>query len=175
METAETLVDKVELPRDASIAGLYPGNNLADAFAVRLPADVALEPEALARFLFDGQPRWIDCLLRVRDCMVAVFGLKTARQLRDAARQAPAQQVGIFKIYSRAAREIVLGEDDKHLDFRIALLCREEPQGTLLVVCTVVHCHNRLGRAYIALIAPFHRMVVRATLRRAAQVGWRAA
>jgi Protein of unknown function (DUF2867) len=40
------------------------------------------------------------------------------------------------------------------------------------VVSTVVHCHNRLGRTYITLIAPFHRRVVEAGLRRAARLGW---
>jgi hypothetical protein len=35
-----------------------------------------------------------------------------------------------------------------------------------------VHCHNRLGRFYIFVIAPFHRLVVKASLRRAAALGW---
>jgi hypothetical protein len=35
-----------------------------------------------------------------------------------------------------------------------------------LVVTTVVHCHNRLGRAYLAAIAPFHRTILRANLHR---------
>jgi hypothetical protein len=33
-----------------------------------------------------------------------------------------------------------------------------------------VHCHNRLGRTYLAVIAPFHRVIVRATLERAVRV-----
>ena len=36
----------------------------------------------------------------------------------------------------------------------------------------VVHCHNLLGRVYILVIAPFHGQVVKASLRRAARVGW---
>src|SRR5262249_55572186 len=44
--------------------------------------------------------------------------------------------------------------------------------GGQLTVSTVVHCHNLLGRAYIMVIAPFHHLVVRASLRRAARVGW---
>ena len=37
-----------------------------------------------------------------------------------------------------------------------------------LVATTVVHCHNRLGHAYLTAIRPFHRLVVRSNLRRAA-------
>jgi Protein of unknown function (DUF2867) len=43
---------------------------------------------------------------------------------------------------------------------------------TSVVVSTVVHCHNLLGRLYIFVIAPFHRLVVKAGLRRAALLGW---
>ena len=39
--------------------------------------------------------------------------------------------------------------------------------GRELVVVTVVHCHNRLGRMYLAVIAPFHRTILRANLERA--------
>ncbi|HEV3177687.1 MAG TPA: DUF2867 domain-containing protein [Stellaceae bacterium] len=34
---------------------------------------------------------------------------------------------------------------------------------------TVVHCHNRLGRTYLAVIAPFHRAIAQANLERAAR------
>jgi hypothetical protein len=69
----------------------------------------------------------------------------------------------------------VLGEDDKHLDFRISVLCSAEAEpegGRQLVFSTVVQCHNRLGRAYIFVIAPFHRLVVKASLLSAARIGW---
>jgi hypothetical protein len=108
--------------------------------------------------------------MQVRDAIVACLGLKTARHLATLA-----DRVGIFKVYSTNQAEIVLGEDDKHLDFRISILCFEEAEtegSRQLVFSTVVQCHNRLGRAYIFVIAPFHRLVVRASLRRAARVGW---
>lgn len=41
--------------------------------------------------------------------------------------------------------------------------------GRELVVVTVVHCHNRLGRAYLALIAPFHRVIAQANLEQVAR------
>jgi hypothetical protein len=85
-------------------------------------------------------------------------------------------RVGIFKIYERGRNEVILGEDDKHLDFRLSVLyvpktaaAGSTPQ---LILSTVVHCHNLLGRTYIALIAPFHRLVAQSALRGAARVGW---
>jgi hypothetical protein len=42
--------------------------------------------------------------------------------------------------------------------------------GRQLVVVTVVHCHNWLGRTYLAVIRPFHRAIARANLEQAARV-----
>ncbi|WP_307719043.1 DUF2867 domain-containing protein [Massilia glaciei] len=113
-------------------------------------------------------------LTRVRDVIVAGFGLKTAKHLATLAKDAQSDRVGIFKIYSTNETEIVLGEDDKHLDFRVSVLCSYGPapeSGRQLTVSTVVHCHNLLGRTYLFIIAPFHRVVVKASLRHAARVG----
>jgi hypothetical protein len=66
---------------------------------------------------------------------------------------------------------LVVGEDDRHLDFRVAILLRAGAAARReFVAVTVVHCHNRLGRTYLAVIAPFHRVIVRATLERAVRV-----
>lgn len=159
---------EVALPAGSRINGFYTATNLADAFAIALPDGVLQNPEILARFLFAAQPAWIGHLMQLRDTLVAGFGLKTARQLTVAS----GRRVGIFRIYETHADEIILGEDDKHLDFRVSVLLRPGATSPQLVVSTVVQCHNLLGRAYITLIAPFHRRVVRAHLQRAALLGW---
>jgi hypothetical protein len=41
-------------------------------------------------------------------------------------------------------------------------------QPDLLIATTAVRCHNLLGRAYLWMITPFHHLVVRAKLGRAA-------
>ncbi len=38
---------------------------------------------------------------------------------------------------------------------------------------TAVRCHNLFGRVYLFVISPFHRLVVRSVLARAAGRGWR--
>lgn len=169
------LVTPVAIPSQSVVAGLYKSVNLADAFTIQLPLSASSDPDLLARFLLSHQPSWIGKLTNVRDAIVAVFGLKTAKHLATLPSDAKAKRIGIFKVYSTSETEIVLGEDDKHLDFRVSLLCttRSGPQlGRTLTVSTVVHCHNLLGRAYILVIAPFHRLVVKASLRRAAHIGW---
>jgi hypothetical protein len=169
------LATPVSLPAQSGVTHVYKSVSLADAFAIRLPLNASSDPELLARFIFSHQPSWIGKLTSVRDAIVACFGLKTARHLATLASDAKADRVGIFKVYSTNETEIVVGEDDKHLDFRVSVLCSSGPapeSSRQLTVSTVVHCHNLLGRAYILAIAPIHRIVVKASLRRAARIGW---
>jgi hypothetical protein len=175
MPVGFTFATPVALPAQSSVADIYKSVHLVDAFAIRLPMGTSSDPDVLARFIFSQQPSWIRRLTSVRDMIIAGFGLKTAKHLATLAGNAKAGRVGIFKIYSRNENEIVVGEDDKHLDFRVSVLCSgqatPETSGQL-TLSTVVHCHNLLGRTYILAIAPFHRIVIKASLRRAALVGW---
>jgi Protein of unknown function (DUF2867) len=114
-------------------------------------------------------------LTKLRDALVAGFGLKTTGQLTRLGANGSDKRVGFFKIYGTSEHEIVLGEDDKHLDFRVSVLCASDATSggeRRLVLSTVVRCHNRLGRVYLCCIAPFHRLIIRSTLRRAGRIGW---
>lgn len=172
------LATKVALSGDSAVTDLYPSTNLADAFAIPLPPTASTDPELLARFIFSHQPAWVGALMSVRDTIVTCFGLKTARELATLApvdQHGHAGRLGIFRIYSSNATEIIMGEDDKHLNFRLSVRCSAlvgAAGARQLTLSTVVQCHNLLGRTYIAVIAPFHRMVVKASLRRAARIGW---
>jgi hypothetical protein len=175
MPSELTLVKPVALPAQSAVAAVYEPMHLADAFAIQLPFGASSDPGVLARFMFAQQPSWVGWLMNVRDAIVGHLGLKTAKHLATLSSEAEAGRMGIFKVYSTSETEIVLGEDDRHLDFRVSALCTPglNPKlGSQLTVSTVVHCHNLLGRSYILVIAPFHRLVVKASLRRAAQIGW---
>lgn len=163
----------VPLPADVRVASLYNGAFLADAYAIDLPTDATQDITQLARFALERQAPWVDGLMGVRDAVMGTLGLKTASQLR--ANTTPATpRVGIFRIYETLADEIVLGEDDGHLDFRVSVHRRPASAGMppQLTTVTVVHCHNLLGRNYIRVIGPIHKRVVRSALDRAAQSGW---
>lgn len=111
--------------------------------------------------------------MKLRDALVAGFGLKTSKHLTSVGPEE--SRVGFFKIYSTDQAEIVLGEDDKHLDFRLSVSYSNTPSPLgkqRVIVSTVVRCHNLLGRTYIFLIAPFHRLIIQSCLSHAALSGW---
>lgn len=121
----------------------------------------------LATSTVGNPPAWQKALLAARDAMVTPFGLKTSGAV-GASRDSD-DRVDFFPVHWEGSDEIVLGEDDRHLDFRLSLLRRRSPAGMSLIATTVVHSHNALGCTYLTRIRPFHHLVVRANLARCAQ------
>lgn len=172
---ADVSASSIPVPEEAAIRAHFLRADLADAFSVRLPDDACRDPEVLARFMFGNQARWVKVLMRIRDGIMGALGVKTAKAMQPLPNEDAAKRVGFFRIYAKSPREIVLGEDDRHLDFRLSVLVRPvnaHPQRMEVIIATVVSCHNLLGRSYLAVIKPFHKLIVRATLNRAAKNGW---
>lgn len=158
----------IPMPSDSILAPLYRSADLLDAYAVQLPAGASDDLEMLARAGFERQAWWIRALTRVRDTIMATVGVKSSRAVGIAA-AARGPVIGFFPLRSKSAGELVMGEDDRHLDFRLAIQLRAGAAGGReLVLVTVVHCHNWLGRTYLAVITPFHRVIARASLEQAA-------
>ena len=162
-------IEQSNLPPTSRLSSSYAKADFADAFSVDLPGNASHDAQSLARHIFAKQPLWIAMLLNVRDMLVRPFGLKTAGELTQTA----GDRISLFRVFERHDDEIVLGEDDTHLDFRVSVLVQPSPQGQPRLILTTLVFYNRsLGRAYIKLIAPFHRAVVRASLDRAQRLGW---
>ncbi|TQV80416.1 DUF2867 domain-containing protein [Denitrobaculum tricleocarpae] len=122
----------------------------------------------IAQRIFTGLPGWIRALLATRDLGVKAFGLKSTAQLpTDNDRRSPVQvgePINFFCVRSITENEIILGEDDAHLDFKISVF-RESEDSKQISLATWVHTHNPLGRVYLRGIYRFHVMIVKSRLR----------
>lgn len=148
-------------PAPASAEEALPGATYRDAFALVLGERIGV-PEAAQRTL-GATPGWVKGLMNLRNALVAPFGLK------DGPRPEQQRRIGFFPILSENEHRMVLGLDDKHLDFRIVL--DVEPDGesaTRVTATTLVKTHNAFGRAYLATVMPFHRLIVPVMLNQAA-------
>jgi hypothetical protein len=138
---------------------LLAGAQFADAF--RLEVDgCTLDARQAAERMMGRAPRWIDALLTLRNILVAPFGLKTS----GVSAATPRDMIGIFPVISQTPDRLVAGFNDIHLDFRVVVDVATDGPGQQVTATTLVRTHNRLGRTYLAIILPFHRLVVRAML-----------
>lgn len=145
---------------DVTTGELLAGAQFSDAFSV-LIEDTALDARHAAEKMFARSPRWIERLLAVRNFLITPFGLKKPVSARTGA----SDTIGIFPVLSETPGRLVAGLNDKHLDFRVVVDVVTSGHGQRVTATTLVLTHNWLGRVYLAVIMPFHRLVVRALLR----------
>jgi hypothetical protein len=142
-------------------AALLTGAQFSDAFSVTVDG-AAFDARRAAERMLGRSPRWIDALMGLRDFLVTPFGLKRSPEARTD------DTIGIFPVLSDTPNRLVAGFNDSHLDFRVVVDVAASGQGQRVTATTLVLTHNLLGRAYLAIIMPFHRLVVRAMLRQVA-------
>ncbi len=151
-------------PLDALAARALPKVDYLDVHTAAVDSTASVE--SVARQVFGGRPLR---LMRLRDTLVGPLGLKTSGPERPGElRFLPGERLGLFTLYERTPRSLLLGADDRHLDFRVCLSVPGDGHATLT---TLVRFHNGWGRAYFFFIRPFHALVARRLLRRAAPRG----
>jgi hypothetical protein len=151
-------------PVEPTTLRLLAGTHMSDAYCLTVD-DKSIDATIAAQRVFSSMPWWVRALVALRDRLVAPFGLKTSRPNHPAA----PRRIGVFPVIAEAADRVLLGLDDKHLDFRIVVDVM--PVGTgrwQITTTTLVRTHNLLGRAYLAAVLPFHRVIVPAMLAHAA-------
>jgi len=123
----------------------------------------------LGKSFFMGGPKWVEKLFTFRNKIVGVLGLKTNGQIKDRAQLLnnftceKGEQLGLFKVFDRTMNEVILGEDDKHLNFRVSLFLDQEATDLAkkkLTVSTTVTFNNWFGRLYFIPVRPFHKIIV---------------
>jgi hypothetical protein len=101
-------------------------------------------------------PRWVVLLLKLRNSIVRIFGLKTDKKQEE--------QDGFFTLIEKNENEIVADETDKHLDFRVSVM-KNETENTISLT-TIVHFNNVWGRIYFFPVKPFHKIIIKTLLRK---------
>jgi hypothetical protein len=132
-----------------------PRPDLADAYVARIPPGAVTDPQAWADAIFRDPPAAVTALLRLRNTLVAPFGIERGDQTA-------------FDTVDHTDREVLLGTDAGHLDFRASILVEPGDDDLKVTLSTHATAHNRTGRLYLALVRLFHPPIVRAMLRRAA-------
>jgi hypothetical protein len=161
-------VSACAIPPQSRLHTRLAGAYFHDAHCVDNPYP---ERSALALWMqtLGRTPAWVDTAMRARNAIVKRLGLKDLGVLSHIDSKRPLQdycvgeRVGIFTVLHISEDEVVMGDDDRHLDVQVSLLKTAEHQ---VVVSTVVHIHNALGRVYMFFVAPAHRIIAPRVLAR---------
>lgn len=111
-------------------------------------------------------PAWVNKLMWLRNAIVRPFGIDTGKT-PSFGKKNPSQlnmgdKIGVFNVILLSENEVILGADDKHLNFRISAF--RSDAGYYLA--TLVHTNNWFGKIYLALVMPFHRIITQNSMKR---------
>ncbi len=154
----------VPVPKESIYKEYISKIDFKDAYRATL-TDNTISIETIYLNAFVHSPKWIDNFLILRNKIVGVFGLKINTEKIQLSKEdlKVDSKVGIFRIYAVTNNEIIAGEDDKHLNFRVSVL----KQNCEVTISTLVQYNNLFGKVYMTLIMPFHKLIVRSMLKNA--------
>lgn len=112
----------------------------------------------------NNQPRWIKSLMRLRNRMALIFKLKQTGIDKTTHSQnvKVGEKLGPFPLLEKREDGIILGKNDKHLDFRLLIIYESISFQTKQIgITTLVKFNNKFGRLYFSIIKPFHKMIVK--------------
>jgi hypothetical protein len=167
------------LPLESLLNAYRAPRDFLDCYSVSLKGRPDLQDadmRVLADHVLLADIPWMKALLTTRDRLTGLVGMKTTDKLAQEQSQLPlvsrtsGDRIGFFKIYSVMDEEIILGEDDWHQDFRFSLF-RTTGRAPKVFAATCCKRHNLAGRAYLALILPFHKLIARSVLDKAVASG----
>ena len=152
--TTKPISVPVRLPHPA-----LPSANWADRYEVQIPQSELTAIE-ITRMAFAEFPKWGRMLLRVRNIFAGLVGLKTSGDKTPRT----LEMIGMFPVLGQTDRQVVLGFDDKHLDFRVVFDIADSGGFQTIGATTLVYRKIFLGKLYIVAIGPFHCLIVSAML-----------
>lgn len=147
----EAIAKLTAIPKNSAIASGFGEVHYHDTYQIQKKTEEGAEE--ISRMVMQ-LPNWALVLLKLRNSIVKIFGLKTDS----------ASSETFFTLIEKNDSEVVMGELDKHLDFRLSIM--KDTSANTVSLTTIVHFNNTWGRIYFFPVKPFHKIIVKALLKK---------
>lgn len=148
---------EVQLPPESKLPQSLNRLDFCDAYETHL-IQSGLSVNEVYLAVFGVAPRWVRLLMFIRGHIINLLGLKPHihSQSHDFT---IGNRVASFKVIATHPNELIVGDDDKHLNYRISTLKTSRNGNTYITISTAVEIHNRLGQMYMFCVKPFHKCI----------------
>lgn len=158
---------KVALPKNSKIETIANKSYFHDAWRVKA-AVPELDPlEQFIRVML-ATPRYLDSMMKARNSVVSLFGLKNLGAFSDIDASKPStaykvgERVGIFTLIESNQEEVLLGDSDSHLNVVVSIHKSTSSHAeSFITISTVVHVKNWLGKIYMLPVTPAHYFIAK--------------
>lgn len=147
------VLKKNSLPKESNVLDGFNGVDYLDIYEINKHTEKTAEEVAKEIMRI---PNWVELLFKLRNVLVKSFGLKADKQKDD--------QEAFFTLIEKREDEIIMGEDDKHLNFRASIIV-DRSRNTISLI-TLVHFNNLWGKIYFLPVKPFHKIIMKSLLKR---------
>ena len=156
-----------QLPVYSLIQNEIKNCDFVDSFSI-LSERNKINSSELLQVYFHSSPKWVEILYKIRRKFAKLVNLKTGegKNKKIDPPYIVGQYIGLFRIYQMNNNEVILGEKDKHLDFKVSLMSVSENGNTRIYITTLVNFNKISGKIYFAIIKPFHTLILKAVLRK---------
>lgn len=159
---------KTGLPKESILFADRTEYNYTDSFQYTIKVSPAqMDILTIGDAFSQPGPKWFEMLFSLRNKIAKLVHLKTPditnKKQQENYQWEIGKKAGLFTLYAKTENELILGDDDKHLNFRVSLFMQpatKESSETIVTVSTLVKLNNWLGKVYFFFVKPLHRMFV---------------
>ncbi len=169
MEKVKTYLD---FPKQSIINKSFGKTNYKDIYCISIENSQDYSIDYLTGLFFTSMPDWIKILHSFRNFLVQFFGLQGGdidklKKPDKSVHFAIGSEAVIFRVSDRNENEIVMAENDKHLNFRTSLMIERINDTDIInfYSSTIVHYNNIWGKLYFLPVKPFHKLIIRTMLK----------
>ena len=160
---------KIPIPSPSLIEKALPKVDYHDSFSIEVPGLVPVQK--LPPLFFKSFPKWFMLLMGIREGISRLIGLKTAAGI-DVRKQVQnfsgevGESIALFHVLGRSKTEILSGENDSHLDFRLSFFANPTQENTNVILSTTVCFNAWTGKAYFLPVRPIHKFIMPILMKR---------
>lgn len=163
---------KTKIPENSLAEKSFKHFDYYDAYSCVFATEEEISVNDVVQAFFNSSSKVGAMLMRLRNFIVKPFGLKTSNikneqvQHNDFSVQ-PGKVIGLFKIFVVTSNEVLAGEDDRHLNFRISFYLEEKSIYLYkFTLSTTVLMNNLWGKIYFFPVKFFHKWIVRSMMKK---------
>ena len=153
------------IPENSIILKDFGKTDYLDVYQIRKQTNESVDSITTQIF---SLPLWVNGLLKIRNSIVGKLGLKTGNK-KDTNVEVyypTGSKAVFFTVIDRNDQEIVMGENDKHLNFRTSVYIDKNGLNSDIYLSTLVHYNNFLGKLYFLPVKPFHKLIIKSLMQK---------
>jgi hypothetical protein len=163
-------ITKIFIPPYSMIAKAYKKYDYADSYLFNFHSADPISVDDITKKMFLDLPEWVIFLLDMRNIIVKYFGLKVG-DIKEIINKFRNNKIEtgkpflLFNVLDKNEKEIMMGEDDKHLNFKLSIILEKNGNNYTIIVTTVVVYNNIFGNLYFLPVKPFHKLIVKTMIK----------